>query len=57
MSKSTVIKAACGGLFIGVSATSILFNSAMNSPAIFIASGIFGLVVGCGLLAVAYRAA
>lgn len=55
--KSTVLKAACGGLFVGISATGLLFNSATHSPMIFIVSGVVGLLGGCGLLAVAFAEA
>lgn len=49
--KETVLKAACGGLFVGVSVAAMLFNSAMHNPTIFILSGIVGVLGGCGLIA------
>lgn len=49
--KAMVWRAATGGLYVGISGAAILYNSATHRPAIFVASGIIGVLGGCYLIA------
>lgn len=55
MKKMTVIKAACGGLFIGANAVAMLINYTRHSPVGFTISNIAGILAGLALLVAASR--
>lgn len=52
--KRTILQAASGGMFIGASGAGLLYNGALNMPAIFTLCGIVGLICGAAVVALAY---